>query len=208
MDLPRPKDRPRRQPETASPEAEAYQKAVDYTRAKLSARCQRLEGSNPEALDLGALAVTALRLTLKGHATAYRGDHSAQMWGDIVRGADRLDGEDIYRLAFEAPEALVEWMRPILAQCGKAPADLEPAPKRGLVAEASEAVSSVAQFAERAARALDDGQLGADDRHDLLKLAHEAFSQLLEATAVLTRDNDTRAAIAARLATRRARTEG
>jgi hypothetical protein len=86
----------------------------DVTRDAIITRCPGLERICPDAVDLAAAATAGLHDAINGRATALAGNRPPKHFREQLRGEDALTGEDIARLALQAPADVVAWVLPIL----------------------------------------------------------------------------------------------
>jgi hypothetical protein len=80
----------------------------------IAARNPDLERLCPDAVELAATSTAALRQALRGRAADLAGDRAPRYFHDQLRGERALTGEDISRLAIQAPADTVEWLTPVL----------------------------------------------------------------------------------------------
>ena len=91
---------------------------ADVARDNITGRnnlCRDLDRICPDAVDLASVAIGGLHERINGRSAALCGNRTANDFRDILRGVDPLTGEDIARLAIQAPADLVAWLTPILA---------------------------------------------------------------------------------------------
>jgi len=91
---------------------------ADVARDNITGRnnlCRDLDRICPDAVDLASEAIGALHERINGRSAALCGNRTANDFRDILRGVDPITGEDLARLAIQAPADLVAWLAPILA---------------------------------------------------------------------------------------------
>lgn len=83
-------------------------------RERILARNERLERVCPDAVDLSAEAIAALHERLHGRAAEIAGDRSEKYFCALLRADKPITGEDLARLAIQAPADVVAWFAPLL----------------------------------------------------------------------------------------------
>ena len=97
----------------------------ERTRDALALRCQRLEETRPDVLEVAADALTALREALHGRASEAAGNHAPQYWRAVLRGEHAATVEDLARLALDEPAAAAAGVGVLAVEAGY---QLEPIP--------------------------------------------------------------------------------
>ena len=87
----------------------------DVNRDAIATRCPDLERLCPDAVEVATESSAALHGSINGRATDLAGNRPPKYFRRQLRGEEALTGEDIARLAIQAPADLVAWLAPILA---------------------------------------------------------------------------------------------
>lgn len=83
-------------------------------RERILARNADLERVCPDAVDLSADAIAALHVRLGGRAGELAGDRTEHYFRALLRADKPITGEDLARLAIQAPADVVAWFGPLL----------------------------------------------------------------------------------------------
>lgn len=94
-----------------APHPSAADRALERIRHR-NELCRALERICPDAPALAGEAIAALDEVLD--AAEFCGNRTPKELGKILRGEDPITGEDVARLAIQAPAALLAWLAPIL----------------------------------------------------------------------------------------------
>lgn len=97
-----------------SSESSATPSMSEVCREAIVARCPDMERICPRGVDLAGEQAAALHGSVNGHAVELAGNRQPTYFREQLRGDRALTGEDIARLAVQAPADLVAWVRPLV----------------------------------------------------------------------------------------------
>jgi hypothetical protein len=99
-------------------EAESYRAEFIQLRVRLGLRLKGMQRVCPEALDLEARALQAVRDYVHGHSPDFAGERSDAVWRMVLLGDKASRTADISRLVKQAPEVAAAWLKVEAAECG------------------------------------------------------------------------------------------